>query len=372
MTKCKMSNMKCQISPSLRTKHRVLFADARICTAEVPGKSASLVVTSPPYPMIDMWDAAFTALEPSIGRALKAGNGGRAFDLMHAELDAVWRQCHRILRPGGVACINVGDAVRSIGGSFQLYPNHARIITGMTAAGFTPLPDILWRKQTNAPNKFMGSGMLPPSAYVTLEHEYILVFRKGDMVKFPRRGDEKEARRASAYFWEERNAWFSDVWMDLKGTRQGMGDRAARARSGAFPFELAFRLICMFSLYGDTVFDPFLGTGTTSAAAIAACRSSLGIELQRELAEVIACSLAHAVEDGLARMQARLASHQTFLQAQKTLGRTLKHFNPVLDMPVMTGQETALQLFAPRHMTRVSDTDCEVDCRLLNAPIAGE
>ena len=355
-----MQHLKSQISLPAHSRHRIVFADAR-GGADLKNNSADLVVTSPPYPMIEMWDAAFAGLNPAIGRALKTHNGARAFDLMHAELDAVWRQCHRILRPGGVACINVGDAVRTIAGSFQIYPNHARIITGMVDAGFTPLPDILWRKQTNAPNKFIGSGMLPPSAYVTLEHEYILVFRKGNARKFARAAD-KEARRAGAYFWEERNAWFSDVWMDLKGSRQNMGDRAVRARSGAFPFELAFRLVCMFSLYGDTVHDPVLGTGTTTAAAIAACRNSVGIEIDESMAAAINDTLAYAVDAGHARVQERFEAHKAFVAARQAAGHVVKYVNPTLGMPVMTSQETGLQLFAPHKMTHKADNDWAAEC----------
>jgi site-specific DNA-methyltransferase (cytosine-N4-specific) len=101
----------------------------------------------------------------------------------------------------------------------------------------TSLPLILWRKQTNSPTKFMGSGMLPPCGYVTLEHEFILIFRKGNRRGFEKVSD-KNTRTQSALFWEERNRWFSDVW-DFKGTRQLLEHRTSRERSAAYPFELA-------------------------------------------------------------------------------------------------------------------------------------
>ncbi len=85
--------------------------------------------------------------------------------------------------------------------------------------GFVTLPDILWRKPTNASYKFMGSEMLPVGAYVTNEHEYILLARKGVRRIFQTR-DEKQVRRQSTFFWEERNHWFSGIWTDLRGTKQ--------------------------------------------------------------------------------------------------------------------------------------------------------
>ena len=84
------------------------------------------------------------------------------------------------MKNGGIACINIGDATRTLNDVFCLYQNHTRIASSMLRIGFLSLPCILWRKQTNAPNKFMGSGMMPPGAYVTLEHEYVLILRKGN------------------------------------------------------------------------------------------------------------------------------------------------------------------------------------------------
>jgi len=229
----------------------------------------------------------------------------------------------------------------------------------MSTIGFHALPDVLWRKQTNAPNKFMGSGMLPAGAYVTYEHEYILIFRKGSKRQFPTEKD-KATRRASAYFWEERNIWFSDIWTDLKGANQGLCDQSARTRSGAYPFELAFRLICMYSLYGDVVFDPFLGTGTTTAAAIAACRDSLGVEYHNELYPAISESVSNAVREGANRIRARLSSHRSFVKERVEAGYKFKYFNSVHQFPVTTQQELDLALYLPDRMEKKSDTQFEV------------
>ena len=162
----------------MKTTHNILFQDARDLK-EIPSESVDLVVTSPPYPMIEMWDEIFGNQNPEIQKALAYGDGKQAYALMHEVLDAVWREVFRVLKEGRFACINIGDATRKVKDDFCLYPNHARTLNYLLNIGFSALPDILWRKQANTPNKFMGSGMLPAGAYVTLEHEYILIVRKG-------------------------------------------------------------------------------------------------------------------------------------------------------------------------------------------------
>ncbi len=238
----------------MKTDHRIIFGDSKQMS-EIKTESIDLVVTSPPYPMIEMWDDTFINQNGEIEKTIKENSGGQAFEYMHKELDKVWHEVYRVIKPGGIACINIGDATRTINGDFKLYSNHSRIITYCTSLGFSVLPNILWRKQTNAPNKFMGSGMLPPGAYVTLEHEYIIILRKGTKRAF--KTNEKNNRNESAFFWEERNKWFSDIWEDLKGINQKLIRTTSRDRSAAFPFELAFRLVNMFSVKGDNVLDPF-------------------------------------------------------------------------------------------------------------------
>ena len=336
-------------SPEHTTRHEIRFADARRMTA-VPDGAVSLVVTSPPYPMIEMWDAQFAAADPRIAKALSAEHGTQAFELMHGRLDEVWRECHRVLRPGGLACINIGDATRKIGDEFRLFSNHSRILHALTAIGFSTLPDILWRKPTNAPNKFLGSGMLPAGAYVTYEHEYVLIVRKGGPRTFS--PADKARRRRSAFFWEERNEWFSDVWLGLVGARQLLGDTGsddaeARARSAAFPFELAYRLIQMQSLIGDTVLDPFLGTGTTTAAAIAGGRSSIGFEIERGLEHAIRNTVETAAPLGREYARRRLDAHLEFVRSREEAGRPCRHVSSPYGFPVVTRQEVDLQLLVP-------------------------
>jgi DNA modification methylase len=329
----------------MQTTHRLIAGDARTLEG-IAGDSVDLIVTSPPYPMIEMWDGAFAAMQPAIAADLERGRGLDAFAGMHAELDRAWEACFRVLKPGGFACLNIGDAARTIGGEFRLYPNHARLLQAAGRLGFTTLPDILWRKPTNAPNKFLGSGMLPAGAYVTYEHEYILIFRKGAARRFPT-GEDRRRRAESAFFWEERNAWFSDVWMDLKGAGQDLDAAEARRRSGAFPFEVPYRLIQMYSLAGDTVLDPFAGTGTTVAAAAASARNGIGVEIDPALLAVAREAVTAVPALGRERARARLRRHIEFVREAAASGRELKHRNATHGFAVVTGQEKALRLVAP-------------------------
>ncbi|MCI4352147.1 MAG: site-specific DNA-methyltransferase [Thermoplasmata archaeon] len=238
---------------------RIIAGDARRMTGVSPG-SVALVVTSPPYPMIPQWDDLFRAW------------GAAEFEAMHVELDRVWAACHRALLAGGILAVNVGDALRTVSGEFRLWPNHARIVTAAEKIGFRSLPYILWKKPTNKPNAFLGSGFLPPNAYVTLDCEFILLFRKGSLRKFP---PGSPARIASRYRTEERDLWFSQVWEGIRGRSQSHSGR----RSGAFPPEIPRRLVRMFSVVGDTVLDPFAGTGTTLWEAAKLGRHGIGIEV---------------------------------------------------------------------------------------------
>ncbi len=330
-----------QIGNAIKTSHEFVFQDSKDMS-RIPDGSVHLVVTSPPYPMVSMWDEMFSR-DPAVESALAGGDGDAAFDLMHARLEPVWRECFRVLREGGIACINIGDAVRTIDGSFRLFNSHSRIVRDCLAIGFQALPAIIWRKQTNAPNKFMGSGMLPPGAYVTLEHEYVLIFRKGDKRAFGAR--EKANRRESAFFWEERNTWFSDVWFDIKGARQTLAGGEARERSAAFPFELPYRLVNMFSVKGDTVLDPFSGAGTTSLAAMSSQRNSIGVEIDPSLREVVEEQVKEVVRLANGRIWERLAAHDEFVEKRKQQGKQPSKTNVFHGVPCMSAQETGLAVF---------------------------
>lgn len=334
------------------TEHR-FFRLSSTSMNQIEDGTVDLVVTSPPYPMIEMWDDSFGSQDPDVGRALGSGNGPAAFESMHRVLDDVWRECARVLGPGRFLCVNIGDAARTIGGNFRLYTNHARITSFCESVGFQSLPAVLWRKQTNAPNKFMGSGMLPSGAYVTLEHEHILIFRKGGKRSFS--PSESGIRRRSAHFWEERNAWFSDIW-DFKGTRQLL-ENGGRERSGAFPLELAHRLVCMYSLQGDLVLDPFMGTGTTAAACLLNGRNSAGYEIDPALYPTAAKTAAAMTEDAGRIVDNRLLSHDEFVRDFETRkGKTLLHTNSHYGFRVMTLQETDLRLPSAEGIERLDDS----------------
>jgi DNA modification methylase len=327
------------------TKHEILVGAAAKEMQKLQDASVNLVVTSPPYPLIEMWDEIMGNQNASIATALSEGKGNVAFELMHLELDKVWEQVERVIAPGGFVCVNIGDATRTISEKFSLYNNHSRIVSAFIKLGFTNMPNVIWRKQTNAPNKFMGSGMLPAGAYVTLEHEWILIFRKGGKRIF-KLEEDKQLRRESAFFWEERNIWFSDLW-DLKGTRQKTDSTKTRSRTAAYPFEIPYRLINMYSLKGDTILDPFLGTGTTTIAAIASERNSIGVEIDPSFIEIVNESISNVAPVQLNRyIQNRIEQHKVFLKdrSENVKKSEIKHFNSALNLPVMTSQETGIRL----------------------------
>ncbi len=340
----------------MQTAHAVHVADAR--EMALPPDSVELVVTSPPYPMIAMWDDLFRDLDPAVGEALDAEDGDRAFSLMHDCLDAVWDGVCEALAPGGLVCVNVGDATRSLG-EFELHPNHVEVTRRLRDRGLSQLPGLQWRKPVNRATKFMGSGMLPPNAYPTLEHEHLLVFRNGGPRQMEPGADE---RYEAAYFWEERNEWFSDLW-EFTGVGQRLaegedGGRLSpetRERSGAYPLRLPLRLIRMFSTYGDTVLDPFWGTGTTTLAAMFAARESVGYELDADLVRAFDDRLAGLPERSAERARARLERHVAFTEGREDLSYEAEHY----DFPVMTKQERRIR---PRVVERVEPTPSGYVC----------
>ena len=211
------------------------------------------------------------ALDPAVAEV----NGYSRYRIEGSPTDA--NATVSVLDKGGILCVNVGDATRTLNGSFQCYLNHARVAEHCERIGFQSLVPILWRKPTNKPNAFLGSGFFPPNAYVTLDCEYILVFRKGGkrVIK-----PQDPLRYASQYSKAERDVWFSQTW-DLRGARQN------HAETAPFPEELPYRLIRMFSCIGDTVLDPFLGTGTTVKLARLLGRKGIGYEMNSSLKSII-------------------------------------------------------------------------------------
>jgi site-specific DNA-methyltransferase (cytosine-N4-specific) len=280
----------------VKTYHKIVFGDSRNMK-EVKNNSIHLIITSPPYPMIEIWDNQFRMLDKRIDELWKNLEKEKSkkereflikqiYELMHENLAKTWKEIYRVLINGGITCINIGDATRSINGVFRLFPNHSKVINYCERIGFVTLPYILWKKPTTKPKykgkgAFLGSGFLPPNAYVTLDCEFILIFRKGNPRRFL---PHDRLRYASKYTKEERDNWFTQIW-DFVGEKQKLSDIERRA--ACYPEELPRRLIKMFSIIGDTVLDPFLGTGTTTKVAIELQRNSIGYEIDKGFEKVI-------------------------------------------------------------------------------------
>lgn len=339
------------------TVHKIITANANNMST-IADKSVHLIVTSPPYPLIEMWDEAFSLQDRFISSALETGQGEEAFLKMHVLLNEIWKECDRVLIDGGFVCVNIGDATRNIGGLFQMYSNHTQVTKSFIDMKYSVLPDILWRKPSNSPNKFMGSGMYPAGAYVTHEHEYILIFRKGGNRQFSEQ--EKLMRRKSAYFWEERNIWFSDLW-EIKGTQQNITKKTAeRKRNASFPIEIPYRLINMYSIEGDTILDPFVGLGTTSIASISAHRNSIGVEIDRSIVELAKENIISSMPIIQELPRQRIIKHNAFINSLSHEKRTACYMNENHRFRVKTKQETQLRLDLPMYFL-VND-DCIV-CR---------
>jgi site-specific DNA-methyltransferase (cytosine-N4-specific) len=227
--------------------------------------------------------------------------------------------------------------------------------------GYDVLPPIIWRKTSNKPTKFMGSGMLPPNAYVTLEHEYILIFRKDGP-----RGVSKEdmqKRKESSYFWEERNQWFSDVWSDLQGTLQDLPSAQLRDRNAAFPFQLAYRLINMYSVQEDWVLDPFLGTGTTTLAAACSARNSLGYELDSHFRELVEERIMEVPQLSEKVVSQRLDSHQDFLKYRSREDKSWKYHSSNYKFGVITRSEESIHFPVAKKVEVAGENQYQVSYR---------
>ncbi len=252
----------------LRTSHRLLLGDAR-SMPEVGNVSIHLVVTSPPY-----W-----TLKDYEGSAGEAQLGHMAdYDQFQKELALVWKRCYDSLVPGGRLCIVVGDVClrRRDAGRHLVVPLHADISTTCRNVGFDYLTPILWYKIANAATEVEGNGApflgkpYEPNAIIKNDVEYILMFRKPGGYRSP----TNQQRVLSLIEKEEHSRWFRAIWDDVPGSNR------LRGHPAPFPVELAYRLIRMFSFVGDIVLDPFMGTGTTTEAAILANRSSIGYEIE--------------------------------------------------------------------------------------------
>ena len=251
------------------TTHKLFHSDARMMEY-IPDKSVHLVLTSPPY---------FNLKE------YRKGNNqlGIIDDYQEFvnELSKVWQECYRVLVPGGrIVCV-VGDVClsRRKYGRHVVMPLHSDIAVSCRKIGFDNLNPILWHKISNAvfeanTNSSILGKPYEPNAIIKNDIEYILMERKPGGYRKP----TAQQRKDSMIDKEDFQRWFSQIW-EMPGASTKNGHPAP------FPLELAVRLVRMFSFVGDTVLDPFCGSGTTMLAAAKYGRNSIGVETEEHYCE---------------------------------------------------------------------------------------
>jgi len=246
------------------TCHQLLLGDARHVDG-LKSESVHLVLTSPPY-----WTLKEYRQSPS-----QMGHIEDYEDFL-CELDKVWAHCYRVLVPGGRLVCVVGDVClsrRKNAGRHTVVPLHASIQEHCRRIGFDNLAPIIWHKISNAVyevengSSFLGKPY-EPNSVIKNDIEFILMERKPGGYRAP----DTMTRVLSLISEENHRKWFQQIWTGLTGA-------STRHHPAPFPVELAERLVRMFSFVGDTVLDPFLGTGTTSVAAARAGRHSIGVEV---------------------------------------------------------------------------------------------
>lgn len=257
-------------SPYDRTVHRLHLGDARELSW-IPDESVHLVVTSPPY---------WTLKEYTSGNRSQLGDI-EDYESFLSELDKVWAECARVLVPGGRICSVVGDVCvpRRRYGRHYVMPLHADIQVRSRTFGLDCLTPILWQKIANGAREAEGNGAgfygkpYQPGAIVKNDTEYILMLRKGGQY----RSIQPLQKALSMLTKEEMQGWLRSCWTDLPGASTTKSKHPA-----PYPVEVAERLIRLFSFAGDTILDPFLGTGSTTTAAIRSGRNSIGVEVEPE------------------------------------------------------------------------------------------
>ncbi len=273
-------------SPFDKTTHRLRLGDARDLSF-IPDASIHLVVTSPPY-----WNLK----EYTPGNKSQLGDIS-GYELFLAELDKVWAECARVLVPGGRICCVVGDVCvpRRREGRHYVMPLHADIQVRSRRLGLDCLTPILWHKIANGVTEAKGNGAgfygkpYQPGSIVKNDTEYILFMRKGGTY----RSLQPLQKALSMLTKEEMQGWLRSGWSDLPGASTTKSKHPA-----PYPVELAERLIKLFSFAGDTILDPFVGTASTTAAAIKTGRNSVGVEIEQMYLEA-----ARLKVDALARLK---------------------------------------------------------------------
>ena len=251
------------IVKTIPTHHKLILGDSRKFS-KIEDESVHLVVTSPPY-----WN--LKKYEESTGQLGNIDD----YDEFLKEIDKVWSESFRVLVPGGRLIIVVGDVCisRKQSGRHYVMPLHASIIESCRKIGFDNLTPIIWYKIANATFEVNnGGGILgkpyEPNAVIKNDIEFILMQRKPGAYRKP----DVNTRILSTISQENHKKWFRQIWADLPGA-------STKDHPAPYPVELTNRLIRMFSFVGDTVLDPFVGTGSTIIAAAATGRNSIGIEI---------------------------------------------------------------------------------------------
>ncbi len=247
---------------------KIITGDSRKMI-ELKDDSIDLVVTSPPY-----WHIKDYSVDGQIGY-------GQSLHEYLKDLYRVWKECHRILKPGRRLCINIGDqfARSIIYGRYKVIPLHAEFIAQCEDIGFDCMGSIIWQKKTTMNTtggaNVMGSYPYPPNGMVEIDYEFILIFKKpGRSPKVPT--DVKEKSRLTKEEWKE---YFYGHWY--------FGGAKQIEHEAMFPEELPKRIIKMYTFVGDTVLDPFLGSGTTVKAALSMNRNAIGYEINGSFLEIV-------------------------------------------------------------------------------------
>lgn len=252
----------------IKTFHKIVMGDSRHLDG-VKDESVHLIITSPPY-----WQLKDYGVKEQIGY-------NDSYQDYIDNLNKVWYECYRVLYPGCRLCVNIGDqfARAIIYGRYKVIPIRTEITKYCESIGFDYMGAIIWQKVTTCKTTggatVMGSYPYPRGGIIKIDYEFILVFKK--LGKDPK--VYFEIKEKSKLTPEEWNEYFKGHW-NFPGEKQD-------GHIAMFPLELPRRLIKMFSFYGDTVLDPFLGSGTTSKVALELGRNSIGYEINKDFLETI-------------------------------------------------------------------------------------
>lgn len=250
------------------TEHKIIFGDSRSLN-QIEDKSVQLIITSPPY-----WQLKDYGTEDQIGF-------NDSYEEYINNLNLVWKECNRVLADGCRLCINIGDQfARSVYyGRYKVIPIRTEIIRFCESLGMDYMGAIIWQKtttmNTSGGGAIMGSFPYPRNGILKMDYEFVLLFKKQGNAPKP----TPQQKAASEITKEEWSQYFSSHW-NFGGAKQ-------TGHIAMFPEELPKRLIKMFSFVGETVFDPFAGSGTTSLAAKHLGRNSVGYEINKEFAPII-------------------------------------------------------------------------------------